>query len=480
MAEEKGRILVVDDNRMNRIKLSRGLEQQGYAVELAEGGQQALNMLENAAFDVVLLDIIMPEMDGFQVLEQIKCNPELRDIPVIVISALDETESAVRCIEMGAEDYLPKSFDPVLLRARLGASLQKKRLRDLEKAYLEQELTLRQNEKLATIGRLSAGMAHELNNPSAAANRGAQNIIDILPRLREAYVQLIQNALTGEQLERLEQLDNLAAEKARDPIVIDPLSRGDLETELEEWLDSMSVEDSWEIAPKLVRLGLDVSELASQFSMFDRAQFPAVIQWLNCTCEIYRLSTDISHTTSRIASIVNALKVYTFLDQAPVQSLDINAGLDSTLTILQSKLNGVTVRRDYAESLPKVEAYGSELNQVWTNLIENAIDALNGNGEVRLSTRAEGDWVIVGIEDNGSGIPADIQLKIFDPFYTTKPVGQGTGLGLNISHNIIAQKHRGRIEVESQPGKTRFDVWLPVKLAGNVDAASQDPGDRVS
>lgn len=472
MAEEKGRILVVDDNRMNRIKLSRGLEQQGYAVELAEGGQQALDLLENAAFDVVLLDIIMPEMDGFQVLEQIKCNPELRDIPVIVISALDETESAVRCIEMGAEDYLPKSFDPVLLRARLGASLQKKRLRDLEKAYLEQEMTLRQNEKLATIGRLSAGMAHELNNPSAAANRGAQNIIDILPRLREAYVQLIQNALTGEQLRRLEQLDNLAAEKARKPEKIDPLIRSDLESKLEDWLDSRSVEDSWEIAPKLVRLGLGETDLASQFSVFERAQFPAVIQWLSCTCEIYRLSTDISNTTSRIASIVNALKVYTFLDQAPVQSLDINTGLDSTLTILQSKLNGVTVQRDYAESLPEVEAYGSELNQVWTNLIENAIDALNGNGEILLSTRAEGDWVVVGIEDNGSGIPADIQLKIFDPFYTTKPVGQGTGLGLNISHNIVAQKHHGRIEVESQPGKTRFDVWLPVKLAGSVDAAS--------
>lgn len=476
MAEEKGRILVVDDNRMNRIKLSRGLEQQGYAVELAEGGQQALDLLENAAFDVVLLDIIMPEMDGFQVLEQIKCNPELRDIPVIVISALDETESAVRCIEMGAEDYLPKSFDPVLLRARLGASLQKKRLRDLEKAYLEQEMTLRQNEKLATIGRLSAGMAHELNNPSAAANRGAQNIIDILPRLREAYVQLIQNALTGEQLRRLEQLDNLAAEKARKPEKIDPLIRSDLESKLEDWLDSRSVEDSWEIAPKLVRLGLGETDLASQFSVFERAQFPAVIQWLSCTCEIYRLSTDISNTTSRIASIVNALKVYTFLDQAPVQSLDINTGLDSTLTILQSKLNGVTVQRDYAESLPEVEAYGSELNQVWTNLIENAIDALNGNGEILLSTRAEGDWVVVGIEDNGSGIPADIQLKIFDPFYTTKPVGQGTGLGLNISHNIVAQKHHGRIEVESQPGKTRFDVWLPVKLAGSLDAASQESG----
>ncbi|MFN2159098.1 MAG: sensor histidine kinase [Anaerolineales bacterium] len=468
MAEGTGRILVVDDNRMNRIKLSRSLENQGYVVGLAEGGQQALDMLNQDVFDVVLLDIIMPEMDGFQVLEKIKCDPNLRDIPVIVISALDETESAVRCIEMGAEDYLPKSFDPVLLRARLGASLQKKRLRDLEKAYLEQEMTLRQNEKLATIGRLSAGMAHELNNPSAAASRGAKNIALILPELLQAYVQLIEKNLKDEQLNRLLELDSMAAEKVRNPINIDPMTRSDLEAELEEWLGSRSVDNSWDVAPKLVKLGLDESELEGKFSVYDRSQFPAVIQWLNCTCEIYRISTDISRTTGRISDIVNALKVYTFLDQAPVQSVDINTGLDSTLTILKSKLNGIAVKRDYEKSLPKIEAYGSELNQVWTNLIENAIEALNESGEIRLITRLEGDWVLVAVEDTGPGIPGDIQSKIFDPFYTTKPVGQGTGLGLNISHNIITQKHRGRIEVESQPGKTRFEVWLPLSREMNI------------
>ncbi|MGD2039187.1 MAG: response regulator, partial [Anaerolineae bacterium] len=190
MTEEQGHVLVVDDNRMNRIKLSRSLEQQGHTVGLAEDGRQALKMLGTGSFDVVLLDILMPGMDGYQVLETIKADPELRDIPVIVISALDEVESAVRCIEMGAEDYLPKPFNPVLLRARLNASLQKKKLRDLEKAYLQQEVMLRQNEKLATLGRLSAGMAHELNNPAAAAQRGAAQLQATFSHLQQTHLKL--------------------------------------------------------------------------------------------------------------------------------------------------------------------------------------------------------------------------------------------------------------------------------------------------
>ena len=190
MATEQSKILVVDDNRMNRITLSRSVEQQGHVVRLAEDGQQALALLRSDEFDVVLLDIIMPEMDGYQVLESIKSDPETRDIPVIVISAVDEIDSAVRCIEIGAEDYLPKPFNPVLLRARLNASLEKKKLRDLEKAYLHQEVMLRQSEKLATLGKLSAGIAHELNNPAAATQRGAVQLLTAFSRLMRTHLRL--------------------------------------------------------------------------------------------------------------------------------------------------------------------------------------------------------------------------------------------------------------------------------------------------
>jgi adenylate cyclase len=206
MAEDRGHILVVDDNRMNRLKLSLGLEQQGHTVGLAEDGQQALEMLEAGSYDVVLLDIIMPGMDGYQVLERIKGDPRLRDIPVIVISALDEIDSAVRCIEIGAEDYLPKPFNPVLLRARLSSSLQKKKLRDLEKAYLQQEIMLRQTEKLATLGRLSAGMAHELNNPAAGVQRGAGQLQTTFACLQQAWLKLSGPGLTDAQLGLLHSL----------------------------------------------------------------------------------------------------------------------------------------------------------------------------------------------------------------------------------------------------------------------------------
>jgi signal transduction histidine kinase len=463
MTEEQGHILVVDDNRMNRIKLSRSLEHQGHTVNLAQDGQQALNMLETQSFDVVLLDILMPGMDGYQVLETIKVDPGLRDIPVIVISALDEVESAVRCIEMGAEDYLPKPFNPVLLRARLNASLQKKRLRDLEKAYLQQEVMLRQSEKLATLGKLSAGMAHELNNPAAAAQRGAAQLQATFSNLQQTHLKLGELNLDESQLESLLTLDNLAQQRAKQPADMESLTRSDREGELEAWLDEQGVVNAWEVAPTLVNLGYDCDALNTLVASFTPSQFCAVIEWLSDTYTIYSLLEEIGQGAGRISEIVKALKGYTYLDQAPIQTVDIHEGLDSTLVILRSKLKqGITVHREYDADLPRIQARGSELNQVWTNIIDNAIGAMNGDGEITLRTRHDEEWVIVEIEDNGSGIPEEMVPNLFDPFFTTKPPGEGTGLGLNISHNIVVQKHQGKIDVYSRPGKTRFEVRLPL------------------
>jgi signal transduction histidine kinase len=462
MSEGQGHILVVDDNRMNRIKLARSLEQQGHVVASAEDGEQALAMLAAYHYDAVLLDIVMPGLDGFQVLEHIKNDSALRDIPVIVVSAVDEVDSAVRCIEMGAEDYLPKSFDPVLLRARLNASLQKKRLRDLEKAFLQQEVTLRQSEKLATLGRLSAGMAHELNNPAGAAQRGARQLGETIARLQAAHLTLGKLGLVDVQLATLLELDRLAKASARRPTEMGALARGDLEAELEAWLAAQGVESPWEVAPALANLGYDCDGLNRLVESFTPAQFSAVIDWLNGTYIIYSLLEEIAQGTERISEIVKALKTYTFMDQGPVQRVDVHAGLDSTLVMLRSKLKpGITVHREYGLHLPEIQAYGSELNQVWTNIIDNAIDAMDGQGEITLRTGYDDQWVIVELEDNGPGIPEAVLPHVFDPFYTTKAPGLGTGMGLNISHSIIVQKHRGRIEVYSRPGATRFEVRLP-------------------
>ena len=464
VADERGRILVVDDNRVNRLKLSLGLEQQGHTVILAEGGREALELLETGEFDVVLLDILMPEMDGYEVLERIKGDVRLRDIPVIVISALDEIDSVVRCIEMGAEDYLPKPFNSTLLRARLNSSLQKKKLRDLEKMYLQQEIMLRESEKLATLGKLSAGMAHDLNNPVSAARRAAEQLPATLTRLQESQLKLSEQELTGEQRSVLQGLDRLAQERAKTPDFLGALDRSDREAELEAWLDENGIENGWEASPILVSLGYDSTKAAALLELFRADRLLAIIDWLSCSSTIYSLVEEINQGSSRVSEIVSAMKAYTFLDQGPIQTVDLHEGLDNTLIILRAKLRaGVIVHREYDPDLPRIEAHGGELNQVWTNLLDNAIDAMNGVGDLTLRTGHDGESVIVEVEDSGSGIPPSIQARIFDPFFTTKEPGKGTGMGLNISHNIVVQMHHGTIAVDSHPGKTRFDVRLPLR-----------------
>ncbi len=458
-----GHILVVDDNRMNRIKLSRMLEQQGHKVAVVENGRLALEMLAERPFDVVLLDLLMPEMDGYAVLREIKANADWRDIVVIVISALDEMDSIVRCIQMGAEDFLPKPFDPVLLKARLDTSLEKKKLRDLEKVYLQQEVRLRQSEKLATLGRLSAGVAHELNNPAAAVQRSASYLLTAISRLQKAQLGLDMYGLSSAQEAQLTSLLQRAAEQAAHPLNLDSLTRSDRQEEIEAWLEAQQVADCWEYAPELVALGYDETALRRLEATFGQAQLSAVVAWISATYALFALAQEISEASGRISEIVKALKSYSYMDQAPTQQVDIHEGLDGTLAILRHKLkNGVDVVRDYGSDVPLLDAYGSELNQVWTNLIDNAIDAMSGQGRLILQTYREGEWVVVAVTDDGPGIPEGIQAKIFDPFFTTKPPGQGTGLGLNLSYNIVVQKHNGRFTVTSQPGETRFEVRLPV------------------
>jgi signal transduction histidine kinase len=456
---------VVDDNRLNRVKLQHDLHEQGFEVRQAEDGRQALELLRTEMCDVVLLDILMPVMDGYETLAEMKRDAELRDVPVIVISALDEIDSAVRCIEMGAEDYLTKPFNPTLLRARLGASLKEKRLRDLERAYLQQEMVLRQQDKLATLGKLSAGLAHELNNPAAATQRGAGQLREALATLQRALQTAAGAGLSEPQAALLRTLEAEVAERVRAPITLSMLERSDREAALETWLEAHNVERLWEVAPALVDAGLAAGDLDRVESRFAGPQLAAVVTWLGATATTLALLEQLSHGAGRIAELVQALKSYSYMDQAPAQMVDVHEGLDSTLVMLRSKLKHLTVRREYATDLPKIPAHGSELNQVWTNILDNAADVLasrGGEGTITIRTRRDGEWAVVEIEDNGPGIPDALLPRVFDPFFTTKPPGQGVGLGLNISHTIVTQRHKGRLTVTSQPGKTRFEARLPL------------------
>jgi signal transduction histidine kinase len=315
------------------------------------------------------------------------------------------------------------------------------------------------------LGKLSAGVAHELNNPASAAQRAVSQLQDSILNLEQAEFGLGRLDLSTAHLKALEPHTQLVHQQVKEPILIDPLTRSDQEYEIETWLEENGVEDAWEFAPTLVSIGYTTQELSDLAESFSGEELRVIVSLLSNLYTTRNLMEEIGQGMGRITEIVKALKSYTYLDQAPIQSIDIHEGLDNTLVIMRSKIGeGILVYRDYAKDLPRINAFGSEVNQVWTNIIDNAIDAMDGQGEIFLKTYQENSWVVVGITDTGPGIPQEIQDKIFDPFFTTKPPGDGAGLGLNISHNIIVQKHKGRLTVDSRPGETCFTVMLPVNL----------------
>ncbi|MCA1740686.1 MAG: cyclic nucleotide-binding domain-containing protein, partial [Actinobacteria bacterium] len=329
------------------------------------------------------------------------------------------------------------------------------------------EALVSQHEKMAGLGRLSAGLAHELNNPAAAVRRSTMQLAEMLTEWQRLSSRLDALALGGSQIEKVRVLREEMAERPNSVVTLDPLTRSDRESELQDWLDERNIDEGWELSPVLVNLGWDVEWLEELSSGFDDGHLAVLVPWLVKGASAYSLLNEVGASAEQISHIVKAVKSYSYLDQAPVQQVDVHEGLENTLIILKHKLKaGVQVNRDYGANLPHIEAYASELNQVWTNLIDNAIDAMDGSGEITLRTSARGtSSIVVEICDHGPGIPPEIQDRIFQPFFTTKPQGVGTGLGLHIVYNIIVDKHHGRVEVESQPGMTCFKVNLPVELA---------------
>lgn len=340
----------------------------------------------------------------------------------------------------------------------------RRRLRELEVAYVNQEMTLRQSEKLATLGTLAAGVAHELNNPAAASRRAAEQLEAAFARLEEAQLRLDSSGITPEQRAAWREIARELEESgAKAPL--SALARTDLESQIEEWLEEQGIEEAWEMAPALMERGLDPARLSPLASVLQGEPLAALLDWISSGERARQLARQVGDSSTRISQIVGALKGYSFLGQGEVQQVDVHAGIDSTLTILHGRIpEHVTVRRDYGDGVPPLQGEGSELNQVWTNLLANALDALEdrAEGAIVIRTRHAGEWVEVEIEDDGPGIPVEIRPRIFDPFFTTKPPGHGTGLGLSICHTIVTRRHGGELKVESRAGMTRFTVRLPV------------------
>jgi two-component system, NtrC family, sensor kinase len=409
--EGAGRVLVAEDNAQNRNLLRRRLEREGHVVDEAEDGAQALEALEKHDFDLLLLDVMMPHMDGFETLAHLKRDPRWRDLPVIMISALDEIQSVVRCIQMGAEDYLPKPFDPVLLRARIGASLEKKRLRDRERRKAEElEQALQRlketqdqlivQEKMASLGALTAGIAHEIKNPLNFVTNFADVSIDLLRELSDA------------------------------------------------------------LAPAHALLPPATAAVADEI-----------------TASLAGNLERIRDHGRRADSIVRSMLAHSRGGSGQREAVDLNALLAEAVNLAYHGLRAqdpnfhIEVVSQYAENLPRVPGVPQDLGRVFLNLVNNCCQAAHqkrlsvGDGFrpcLRAMTRDAGETVEVRIGDNGPGIPKDILPKIFHPFFTTKPAGSGTGLGLSLAYQIVVERHRGTIRVETEEGAaTDFIVSLP-------------------
>jgi signal transduction histidine kinase len=323
------------------------------------------------------------------------------------------------------------------------------------------ESTARQRDSLVTLGTLAAGLAHEINNPASAAARAVDALQTASDTLLSSLGRLVHDEITAEQFATLDALRRELESLAADP---DPLARSDREQALSSWLTRHGIARVWTIVPPLAAAGADPAWCARAATVLEGSALEPGLEWVASTLSVATLLGEVKESTRRISELVAAIRSYSQMDRASMQHIDVADGLDSTLVMLGHKLpDDVTVVREYGDGVPRIEAYAGELNQVWTNVIDNALDAMDGTGTLRVATRFEGDGVVVEIGDTGPGMPPHVAARAFEAFYTTKDVGKGTGLGLDIARRIVVERHGGTITIDSRPGGTVLRVRIPVR-----------------
>jgi signal transduction histidine kinase len=377
---------------------------------------------------------------------------------VLPFSRMKQFVVTGRAVTEGKILRFPSSLFPELMQKM--PELTKRLVGLLSDRIRETTRIEQQRDRLASLGKLSAGLAHELNNPASAAKRASGQLRTVLKKIKDASHELGQRDLTPAQKSEIDKME--ASFTQEDVVPPDALTISDLEDQIDSLFRSHGQDDLWMLAAALARRNIRPEVLESLFENLGPVTARAALVRIAASVEVANLLHEIESSTSRISDLVHAIKEYTYMDQAAIQNVDVVKSLENTLTILNHKLKqGIAVQRDYQKVPLLVNSFGSELNQVWTNIIDNAIDAMHGKGELRVRTYRDDGCVVVEIGDNGPGIPADVQPHIFEPFFTTKRVGEGTGLGLDTVQRIV-KKHRGNIQVTSKPGDTCFQVWLPV------------------
>ena len=503
---------------LHQIRLFSGLtDQQLKSIEKGEevwfeAGDKILAEGEHNTFYVLLdgkVDVILRDRSKEAVLSTYGSGDHFGELPII-LGWSDHTCAAYATKKSHLLRWKEDAFWRMIYSS---PSLTREILRSMAQILRTLETMLQQNQKLIALGGLAAGLAHELNNPAAAANRTVTQLSDSIQEWRSLVQKLnVQHGMTPQQWSYISELRkdaslfdlNSTSRYSSPPTSLnensssatgnlntnDPLAQAEQEDEIIEWLKFHGVNDGWNLASDLVNAGITIDKLndivvnvapssqSSKTSTIDddnkveqrNPLLEDILNWLNTTTRIDRLLYEIKSSTIRISELVSAVKSYSYMDQAPLQDVDIHKGLESTLTMLQHKLKeaDVTIVREYDPNLPQINAIGNELNQVWTNLIDNAIDGIGKQGTITIRTKNEGNsQILIEVMDNGSrGIPKEVQSHIFEPFFTTKELGKGTGLGLSISHRIITQTHKGDISFYSRPGETRFQIRLPIIYKG--------------
>jgi signal transduction histidine kinase len=369
-------------------------------------------------------------------------------------------ESNVRYAVIGAEAFIELTLAnrPVFNRA----------MAQMKPVLANISRRQQQRDRMESLGTMAAGLAHELNNPAAAARRTASELADALGVLSRAIGVFVESGTEREQAARLVALQSSALDRCAARTAMSPLDAADREDELSDTLAALGVPEPWTLSAPLAAAGIDSGFLHEVADAAGEISVP-VLRWITASLSARQLTNELAQSTEQMSQLVKAIKTYAYMDRGEIVQVDLREGLETTLTILGHKLKHTTieVKRDYDPALGLVMVHGAELNQVWTNLLDNAIDALGESGTITITTRADGDCAEVDIADDGPGVPDQIRERVFDPFFTTKDVGSGTGLGLDTARRILVERHRGSLTLESRPGHTVFRARLPVEAASH-------------